>query len=128
MDMRWIAWLFVALMGFLTIGMISAGFAIPAIIAIASVALVLPPLWDHIKTTSPNTRPMLRGFFSGLLAFSALGSWGSHYADTPEGKAALQAQELACCRFDGHRDKVFYRTGGPTWNEGSLRESSSLRR
>lgn len=90
--MRWITWLFVVLMGFLTIGMVSAGFAIPAIIAIASVALVLPPLWDHIKATSSNTRPILRGSFAVLLAFSALGSWGSHYADTPEGKAALQAQ------------------------------------
>jgi hypothetical protein len=35
---------------------------------------------------------------------------------------------LACCRFDGHREKVFYRTGGPTWNEGSLRASLSSRR
>jgi hypothetical protein len=34
---------------------------------------------------------------------------------------------VACCRFDGHRDKVFYRTGGPTWNEGSLRASLSSR-
>ncbi|WP_308419921.1 type II toxin-antitoxin system RelE/ParE family toxin [Croceicoccus pelagius] len=33
----------------------------------------------------------------------------------------------ACCRLDGHRDTVFYRTGGSAWNEGSLRVSSSLR-
>jgi uncharacterized protein len=35
---------------------------------------------------------------------------------------------VACCRFDGHRDKVFYRTGGTACNEESTAASSSLRR
>ena len=35
---------------------------------------------------------------------------------------------MACCRFDGHRDKVFYRTGGTACNEESTAASSSLRR
>ena len=35
---------------------------------------------------------------------------------------------LACCRFDGHRDRVFCRTGGTGCNEGSTAASSSLRR
>jgi hypothetical protein len=36
--------------------------------------------------------------------------------------------ELACTRFRRHRDRCFDGTGGGSWNDGSSRESSSLRR
>jgi hypothetical protein len=36
--------------------------------------------------------------------------------------------DLACCRFGGHRDKVFPPIGGPQCKEGSSAASSSLRR
>jgi hypothetical protein len=40
----------------------------------------------------------------------------------------LQAfRELACCRFRGHRVRCFGGTGGVSWSDGSLHESSSLR-
>ena len=35
---------------------------------------------------------------------------------------------LACCRFRGHRVKVFNGTGGVQWRDGSSAASSSLRR
>ena len=35
---------------------------------------------------------------------------------------------LGCCRFRGHRVRCQHGTGGGSWNDGSLRESSSLRR
>ena len=35
---------------------------------------------------------------------------------------------LACCRFGGHRDRVFPPIGGPQCKEGSSAASSSLRR
>ena len=35
---------------------------------------------------------------------------------------------LSCCRFRGHRDKVFFETGGWQCNDGSSAVSSSLRR
>jgi hypothetical protein len=35
---------------------------------------------------------------------------------------------LACCRFGGHRDRMFPPIGGPQCNEGSSAASSSLRR
>lgn len=62
------------------------------------------------------------------------------YAASPTAKMIVDAMSagatdyaewplsVACCRFDGHRDKVFFRTGGPAWNEGSIRASLSLRR
>lgn len=36
--------------------------------------------------------------------------------------------KVACCRFRGHRDKVFNGTGELEWREGSSAASSSLRR
>ena len=36
-------------------------------------------------------------------------------------------QEMACCRFRGHRDKVFNGTGGWRCREGSSTASLSLR-
>ena len=44
----------------------------------------------------------------------------------PELKAAEAI--LACCRFRRHRVRCFDGTGGGSWNDGSSRESSSLRR
>ena len=41
---------------------------------------------------------------------------------------ALNGVEVACCRFRGHRDKVFSPIGGRKCNEGSSAGSSSLRR
>lgn len=38
------------------------------------------------------------------------------------------AYRLACCRFGGHRDRMFPPIGGPRCNEGSSAASSSLRR
>ena len=38
----------------------------------------------------------------------------------PANQTPPEIVDMACCRFDGHRDKVFYRTGGTAWNEGSL--------
>jgi len=35
--------------------------------------------------------------------------------------------EVGCCRFRGHRVKCQHGTGGGSWKDGSLRESSSLR-
>jgi integrase len=35
---------------------------------------------------------------------------------------------MACCRFDGHQDRVFPPIGGPQCKEGSSAASSSLRR
>jgi hypothetical protein len=34
---------------------------------------------------------------------------------------------MACCRFRGHRVRCFGGTGGVSWSDGSLHESSSLR-
>ncbi len=39
-----------------------------------------------------------------------------------------QSQKVACCRFRGHRDKVFNGTGELECKEGSSAASSSLRR
>jgi hypothetical protein len=35
---------------------------------------------------------------------------------------------MSCCRFRRHRVRCFDGTGGGLWNDGDLRESSSLRR
>lgn len=35
---------------------------------------------------------------------------------------------MACCRFSGHRDKVFHGTRGGLWGDGYSAASSSLRR
>ncbi|MCF8710422.1 hypothetical protein, partial [Rhizorhapis sp. SPR117] len=34
-------------------------------------------------------------------------------------ESAMQALSMACCRFGGHRDKVFPPIGGPQCKEGS---------
>ena len=34
---------------------------------------------------------------------------------------------VSCCRFDGHRDWVFYQAGGGSCRDGSSVESSRLR-
>ena len=46
-------------------------------------------------------------------------------ADT---RAELDMSGLACTRFRRHRVRCFYGTGGKSWRDGSLPESSSLRR
>jgi hypothetical protein len=43
--------------------------------------------------------------------------------DSPITSSAI----IACCRFRGHRDKVFDGTGESEWEEGSSTASSSLR-
>lgn len=39
----------------------------------------------------------------------------------------VKSPPLACCRFRGHRVKVFNGTGGVQWRDGSSAASSSLR-
>jgi type I restriction enzyme S subunit len=39
----------------------------------------------------------------------------------------LSNEYLACTRFRRHRVRCFYGTGGESWRDGSLHESSSLR-
>jgi len=39
-----------------------------------------------------------------------------------------EERDMGCCRFRGHRVRCQHGTGGGSWNDGSLRESSSLRR
>jgi DGQHR domain-containing protein len=58
-------------------------------------------------------------------------NWGlsvNIFVGIDEGTQASIFSKVACCRFDGHRDKVFYRTGGTACNEESTAASSSLRR
>ena len=43
-------------------------------------------------------------------------------------REAWAKRGVACCRFRGHRDKVFNGTGELEWREGSSAASSSLRR
>jgi hypothetical protein len=40
----------------------------------------------------------------------------------------IPSSRLSCCRFRGHRDKVFYGTGGYECNDASSAASSSSRR
>ena len=40
----------------------------------------------------------------------------------------LKDRNVACTRFRRHRVRCFDGAGGGSWNDGSLRESSSLRR
>jgi hypothetical protein len=40
----------------------------------------------------------------------------------------MRARSMACNRFRRHRVRCFYGTGGESWRDGSLLESSSLRR
>jgi transposase-like protein len=44
-----------------------------------------------------------------------------------DGEAGM-VNNMACCRYRGHRDKVFNGTGGFTWKEGSSAASLSSRR
>jgi transposase len=48
---------------------------------------------------------------------------GAHWRVLPK-----EFGRLACCRFGGHRDRVFPPIGGPQCKEGSSAASSSLRR
>ena len=43
-------------------------------------------------------------------------------------KRAQKLRNVACCRFDGHRDRVFPPIGGPQCKGGNSAASSSLRR
>ena len=43
-------------------------------------------------------------------------------------RTSLRFRGLACCRFRGHREKVFDEAGGGPWEGECFRESSRLRR
>ncbi len=60
----------------------------------------------------------------------------NHVSGTLSGVAAIynrhtymdEMRSVSCCRFRRHRVRCFCGTGGGSWNDGSLRGSSSLKR
>jgi len=53
-----------------------------------------------------------------------VGEWLTPHKDL---QAAIWTGLLGCCRFRRHRVRCQHGTGGGSWNDGDLRESSSLR-
>jgi hypothetical protein len=51
-----------------------------------------------------------------------------HRYQRPLGAPYPNLWEVSCCRFRRHRVRCFCGTGGGSWNDGSLRGSSSLKR
>jgi len=75
------------------------------------------------------------GHLTVLLKYSTRvrGPWG--FTFNPDEQLRLQTAAsksrtviVACTRFRRHRVRCFNGTGGWSWSDGSLRESSSLRR
>jgi hypothetical protein len=97
---KFFAWACSLIAAMLMLMSITEGWAVPALLALASVAACWPTIWNKIELDRP-TYPRARLTIGAILMAWSMVSWNERFNLTPEGKkmlaeqAAAEAKELA---------------------------------